>query len=85
MLTASTNAAALCHNSLLHLTNNLARPTQALNHLVALLAAADGIVTFLEQLLELVGAVHVLEELSLHFVFRVSVTSLLELTSYDRV
>ena len=34
---------------LLNLANNLARPAQALNHLLALLAPADGVVRLLQQ------------------------------------
>jgi len=53
---------------LLHLTNNLTRLRQRLHHLQTLLPSADRIVALLEQLIDLVGAVHVLEELALHLV-----------------
>ena len=56
----------------LHLTNNLTRPTQTLDHLLALLPSPDGVVAFLEEVVELVGSVHVFEEFALHFVFCVS-------------
>jgi len=53
---------------LLHLTNNLTRLRQRLHHLQTLLPSADRVVALLEQLIDLVGAVHVLEEFALHFV-----------------
>jgi hypothetical protein len=53
---------------LLHLTNNLTRLRQRLHHLQTLLPSADRIVALLEQLIDLVGAVHVLEEFALHLV-----------------
>jgi hypothetical protein len=46
---------------LLHLAHNLTRLAQALHHLLALLPSPDRKVALLEQVLELVAAVHVLE------------------------
>jgi len=57
---------------LLHLAHNLARARQRLDHLLAFLPPTDGEVAFLEEVLEFVGAVRVLEEFTLHFVFGVS-------------
>jgi len=53
---------------LLHLTNNLTRLRQRLHHLQTFLPSADCIVALLEQLIDLVGTVHVLEEFALHLV-----------------
>ena len=57
---------------LLDLTDNLTGPRQRLDHLLALLSPSNGVVALLEELFEFIGSVHVLEQLSLHFVFRVS-------------
>jgi hypothetical protein len=53
---------------LLHLTDNLARSPKALHHLLALLSASDRVVALFQQVIQLVVAVHVLEQLPLHFV-----------------
>jgi hypothetical protein len=55
--------------SLLNLANNLARPAQALNHLLALLAPADGVVRLLQQVVHVLLPVQLLEKLGLHRVF----------------
>jgi hypothetical protein len=52
--------------SLLNLTNNLARPRQTLDHLVALLAPADSVVRLLQQVVHVLLSVELLEELGLH-------------------
>ena len=54
---------------LLNLANNLARPAQALNHLLALLAPADGVVRLLQQVVHVLLPVQLLEQLGLHRVF----------------
>lgn len=53
----------------LHLTDNLIRTTQALDHLLTLLTSALGVVALLEQVVQLCRAVHLLQKLALHFVF----------------
>jgi len=53
----------------LHLTNNLIRTAQALDHLLTLLASALGVVALLEQVVQLCCAVHLLQKFALHFVF----------------
>ena len=58
---------------LLHLADDLAGLAERLDHLLALLPAADGIIAFLEQVVDAVGPVHVLQEFSLHFFFRVAI------------
>ena len=58
---------------LLNLADNLAGPRETLHHLLALLPSADRVVALLEQVIELAVAVHVLQQLALHFVFGVSV------------
>ena len=60
----------------LHLTDNLARPGQRLDHLLTLFPPPDCEVAFFQELLKLVGAVHILEKLTLHFVFRMPVNLL---------
>ena len=50
----------------LHLTDNLSRTLQRLYHLLALLAAADGVVALLEQVVQLALPIQVLEQLLLH-------------------
>lgn len=52
--------------SLLHLADNLGGPSQRLNHLLALLPPAGGVVAFLEKLIQLISPVHVRHELLLH-------------------
>lgn len=54
--------------ALLDLADDLAGAAEALNHLLAFLAPACGVVAFLEELIQFVGAVHVFEELALHLV-----------------
>ena len=53
---------------LLDLADDLARASEALDHLLALFPPADGVVALLEQVVQLVIAVHVLEQLALHSV-----------------
>lgn len=55
--------------NLLDLVNNLARPSQTLNHLLALLPSPDREITLLEQLIQFRSLVHVLQQLALHFLF----------------
>lgn len=55
--------------SLLNLANDLARPRQALHHLLALLAPADGVVRLLQQVVHVLLPVKLLEELGLHGFF----------------
>ena len=52
--------------SLLNLADNLACPRQALHHLLALLAPADGVVRLLQQVVHVLLPVELLEELGLH-------------------
>lgn len=52
--------------ALLHLADNLRRPSQRLNHLLALLAPASGVIAFFEEFIKLVSPVHVRHELLLH-------------------
>ena len=54
---------------LLHLTDDLTGLGQGLDHLQTFLSPPDRVVAFLEEIVEFAGAVHVLEELSLHLVF----------------
>lgn len=53
---------------LLHLADDLTSATQALHHLLALLSSADRVITLLKQVIQLVVAVHVLQQLALHLV-----------------
>ena len=54
---------------LLNLADNLARPAQALDHLLALLAPADRVVRLLQQVVHVLLPVQLLEQLGLHRVF----------------
>ncbi len=56
---------------LLHLTDNLLCATKTLDHLLAFLPPPDGVVALLEQIVKLVGPVHLLQQLALHVFFRV--------------
>ena len=58
---------------LLHLTNNLLRPGQTLDHLLTLLPPTDGVLALLEQVVEFLRLVHLLEQLALHVFFGVPV------------
>ena len=53
---------------LLHLADDLAGPGQALDHLLAFLAPPHRVVAFLEQVIQLVVAVHVFQEFALHLI-----------------
>ena len=55
----------------LHLADNLASLAQTLDHLQTLLPPPDGVVALFEEVVNLIGAVHVLQELTLHLVFGV--------------
>jgi hypothetical protein len=57
---------------LLYLVDNLTCTGQRLDHLLALLSSADSVVALLEEFVQGVCPVHVLEELSLHLIFRES-------------
>lgn len=61
-----------CVHHLLNLTDDLTGLGQTLDHLLALLPSADGVLALAEQVVEFVGAVHVVEEFALHFFFGVS-------------
>lgn len=54
--------------SLLHLADDLAGAAEALHHLLALLPSAYGVVALLQQIIQLVVAVHVLQQFTLHLV-----------------
>ena len=54
--------------SSLNLANNFAGATQALDHLLAFLSSAGRVIALLEEFIELVGAVHVLQEFALHLI-----------------
>ena len=54
--------------SLLNLTDNLAGARQALDHLLALLPPADGIVALLQQFVKVVIAIHVFQQFALHLI-----------------
>ena len=58
---------------LLHLTNNLLGPSQTLNHLLALLPPANGVLALLEQIVEFLCPIHLFEKFALHFFFTVPV------------
>jgi hypothetical protein len=58
---------------LLNLADNLTRPAQALDHLLALLAPADRVVRLLQQVVHVLLPVQLLEQLGLHRVFGESV------------
>jgi hypothetical protein len=51
---------------LLHLVDNLLRLGQALYHLLAVLTSPDCVLGLLEELVELIGLVHVGKEFTLH-------------------
>jgi hypothetical protein len=51
---------------LLHLVDNLLRLGQALHHLLTVLAPPDRVLGLLEELVELIGLVHLGEKLALH-------------------
>ena len=55
-------------SGLLNLADNFAGTAQALDHLLALLPPADGVVALLEQIVQLVVAIHVLQKLALHLI-----------------
>lgn len=57
----------------LHLTNNLTRPAQTLHHLLTLLPPPHSIIALPQQIIQFRGAVHLLQQFPLHFLFRVSV------------
>jgi hypothetical protein len=53
----------------LHLADNLLGATQALHHLLAFLPSPDGVIALSEQIVQLLGSVHLFEKLALHLVF----------------
>lgn len=53
---------------LLDLAHDLAGLAEGLNHLLALLPPANGVVAFLEEVVDVIGPVHVLQQFALHFV-----------------
>lgn len=57
----------------LNLADDLARFGEGFDHLETFFPSADGEVAFFEELFEFVGAVHLLQQLTLHFVFCESV------------
>lgn len=59
---------AFAGSGLLDLADNLASTAQTLDHLLTLLPPADGVVALLEQIVQLVVAIHVLQKLALHLV-----------------
>lgn len=54
--------------SSLDLADDLTGATQALDHLLAFLSSAGRVIALLEEFVELVGAVHVLQEFALHLI-----------------
>ena len=54
--------------SSLDLADDFAGATQALDHLLAFLSSAGRVITLLEEFVELVGAVHLLQEFALHLI-----------------
>lgn len=54
---------------LLHLANNLTGFAKRFDHLLTLLPPPDGVVALLEEVIESVGTIHILEQLTLHLVF----------------
>ena len=57
----------------LHLAHDLTGLAQALYHLDAFLPSPNRVVAFLQQVVELIGAIHVFKQLALHFFFGMSV------------
>ena len=55
--------------SSLDLADDLTGATQALDHLLAFLSSAGRVIALLKEFVELIGAVHVLQEFALHFIF----------------
>lgn len=58
-----------CLSALLHLADNLGGPRETLHHLLALLASPKGVVALFEEIIQLVGTVHVFKKFTLHLVF----------------
>jgi hypothetical protein len=52
----------------LDLADNLAGLAEGLDHGLTLLSPADGVVAFLEEVVDVIGPVHVLQQFALHLV-----------------
>ena len=59
-------------SALLHLTDDLARFRQRLDHLLTFFPSSDSMVAFLQEIVKFIDTVHMFKEFSLHFIFRVS-------------
>lgn len=57
---------------LLHLADDLAGTSKALDHLLAFLPPADGVFALLEKIVKFGNLVHILEKFTLHFILCVS-------------
>lgn len=62
--------------TLLHLADNFAGLAQTLHHLQTFFPSSDRVVALLEEFVELLCSVHLFEQFSLHFIFRVPSPSL---------
>ena len=54
-------------SSSLHLAHNLTGFAQTFDHLETFFSSSNGVVAFFQEVVEFVGAIHVLEQLPLHF------------------
>jgi hypothetical protein len=60
----------------LNSVDDLARPGQTLHHLLAFFPSPDSVLALLEQIIQVIGLVHVFKKFGLHLILRVSIYSL---------